>query len=177
REPERGNLRQDLALVGDPGPEHVIERRDAIGGDDQQTVVEIVDVADLALSIRTSVSECGLENGRGERQRVPLRRRSASYRVRATAVGSAASTVLPARAGEVIRPYFLARQARHDPHGRMTATGAFATIILERLLDVVTVLVLLASFVFVFGKDLAGVNPTGFAVVKWAGVSAGAIST
>ena len=45
----------------------------------------------------------------------------------------------------------------------MTATGAFATIILERLLDTLTVLVLLASFVFVFGKDLAAVNPTGFA--------------
>src|SRR6185295_9610951 len=67
-EPERGNLREDLALVGNPRPKHVIERRDAIGGDDQQAVVELVDVADLALAIRTSVSECGLENGRGERQ-------------------------------------------------------------------------------------------------------------
>ncbi len=62
---------------------------------------------------------------------------------RATAVGFAASSVLPARAGEVIRPYFLARQVRGE-RGGVTATGAFATIILERLLDVVTVLVLLA---------------------------------
>ena len=59
----------------------------------------------------------------------------------------------------------------------MTATGAFATIILERLLDIVTVLALLASFVFVFGKDLAGVNPTGFALVKWAGASAALVSS
>jgi len=95
---------------------------------------------------------------------------------RATAVGFAASAVLPARAGEVIRPYFLARQAPIDQQGRMTATGAFATIILERLLDVVTVLMLLASLVFVFGKDLAGVNPTGFALVKWAGASAAIVS-
>jgi uncharacterized membrane protein YbhN (UPF0104 family) len=58
----------------------------------------------------------------------------------------------------------------------MTATGAFATIILERLLDIVTVLLLLASFVFVFGKDLAIVNPTGFALVKWAGASAGVVA-
>ena len=58
----------------------------------------------------------------------------------------------------------------------MTATGAFATIILERLLDTVTVLILLASFVFVFGKHLAAVNPTGFALVKWAGASAAAVS-
>jgi uncharacterized membrane protein YbhN (UPF0104 family) len=96
---------------------------------------------------------------------------------RATAVGFAANAVLPARAGEVIRPYFLARQAPTDQQGRMTATGAFATIILERLLDVVTVLLMLASLVFVFGKDLAGVNPTGFAVVKWAGASAALVST
>src|SRR3954471_12211754 len=96
---------------------------------------------------------------------------------RATTVGFAASAVLPARAGEVIRPYFLARQTPKLPNTRMTATGAFATIILERLLDVVTVLALLASFVFFFGRDLAVVNPTGFALVKWAGASAAAVST
>jgi uncharacterized protein (TIRG00374 family) len=95
---------------------------------------------------------------------------------RATTVGFAASAVLPARAGEVIRPYFLARQAPPEQQGRMTATGAFATIILERLLDIVTVLLMLASLVFVFGKDLAVVNPTGFALVKWAGASAGVVA-
>ena len=67
-EPERGDLRQDLALVGNARAEHVVERRDAIGGDDEQAIAEIVDVADLALSIRAPVGECGLENGRGERQ-------------------------------------------------------------------------------------------------------------
>ena len=69
---------------------------------------------------------------------------------RATAVGFAASSVLPARAGEVIRPYFLAR------HENMTATGAFATIILERVLDVLTVLALLASFIFLSIPAWAG---------------------
>src|SRR5262249_5209284 len=74
------------------------------------------------------------------------------------------SSILPARAGEVIRPYFLARREKH--HEQMTATGAFATIILERLLDVVTVLVLLASYVFVFGRDLGATNPTAEALLK-----------
>jgi uncharacterized protein (TIRG00374 family) len=106
----------------------------------------------------------------------PLGHTSFMSSFRATAVGFAANSVLPARAGEVIRPYFLARQAPADQKGRMTATGAFATIILERLLDMVTVLILLASLVFVFGRHLAGVNPTGFALVKWAGASAAAIS-
>ena len=45
----------------------------------------------------------------------------------------------------------------------MSATGAFATIILERLLDIVTVLVLLASFVFVFGTRSRRRRTRGFA--------------
>jgi len=44
----------------------------------------------------------------------------------------------------------------------MTATGAFATIILERVLDVITVLLLFASYVFVFGRDLRVENPVAF---------------
>src|SRR5437870_3140265 len=97
----------------------------------------------------------------------PLGTTSFGSAFRATAVGFAASTVLPARAGEVIRPYFLARREH------MSATGAFATIILERLLDVVTVLGLLASFVFVFGRDLTQANPVVFAAITWAGATAG----
>lgn len=93
---------------------------------------------------------------------------------RATAIGSAATSVLPARAGEVIRPYFLARSERH--HEGMSATGAFATVILERVLDTVTVLILLASFVFVFGREHNVSNPTAFSAVKWAGALAGGVS-
>jgi uncharacterized protein (TIRG00374 family) len=89
---------------------------------------------------------------------------------RATAVGFAASTVLPARAGEVIRPYFLAR------HERMSATGAFATIILERLLDVVAVLALLASYVFIFDRELTVSNPLAVTWLTWIGTLAGAVS-
>ena len=89
---------------------------------------------------------------------------------RATAVGFAASSVLPARAGEIIRPYFL---ARHEP---LSATGAFATVILERLLDTLTVFVLLAVFVFVFGREVGSGNPAIFTAVKWAGVTATGVS-
>src|SRR6058998_4056529 len=93
----------------------------------------------LALSLVTMVVNLAIRALRWQYLLEPLGRTSFASSFRATAVGFAASSVLPARAGEVIRPYFLARQARHDQHGRMTATGAFATIILERLLDVVTV--------------------------------------
>jgi uncharacterized protein (TIRG00374 family) len=131
----------------------------------------------LALSLTTMFVNLAIRALRWKFLLEPLGSTTFASAFRATAVGFAASAVLPARAGEVIRPYFLARQAPTDQQGRMTATGAFATIILERLLDIVTVLVLLASFVFVFGKDLAAVNPTGFALVKWAGASAAAVSS
>src|SRR5882757_344662 len=130
----------------------------------------------LALSLASVFLNLAIRSLRWQFLLAPLGRTSFANSFRATAVGFAASSVLPARAGEVIRPYFLARQTK-GAEGRMTATGAFATIILERLLDTLTVLVLLASFVFVFGKDLAAVNPTGFAIVKWAGASAAAVST
>jgi len=100
----------------------------------------------------------------------PLGRITFANAFRATAVGFAATSVLPARAGEVIRPYFLARTQKQ--HERMTATGAFATIILERVLDIITVLLLLASFVFVFGRHHGLSNTIAFAAVKWAGAIA-----
>jgi uncharacterized protein (TIRG00374 family) len=130
----------------------------------------------LALSLATMILNLSIRALRWKYLLEPLGATTFASAFRATAVGFAASSILPARAGEVIRPYFLARQAPADQRGRMTATGAFATIILERLLDTITVLMLLALFVFVFGADVARVNPTGFALVKWAGASAAAVS-
>src|SRR5580693_5805585 len=124
----------------------------------------------LALSLATMFVNLAIRARRWQYLLEPLGATSFGNAFRATAVGFAASSVLPARAGEVIRPYFLAR------HERMSATGAFATIILERLLDLVTVLVLLAAFVFVFGQGVATGNPTLFAAVKWAGALATVIS-
>jgi uncharacterized protein (TIRG00374 family) len=124
----------------------------------------------LALSLLTMFVNLAIRSLRWQYLLEPLGATSFGNAFRATAVGFAASTVLPARAGEVIRPYFLARQER------MSATGAFATIILERLLDVVTVLLLLATFVFVFGRDTATRSPALFASVKWAGLLAGVVS-
>src|SRR6266699_2094741 len=103
----------------------------------------------LALSLASMFVNLSIRAFRWQYLLDPLGKVGFSSAFRATAVGFAASTVLPARAGEVIRPYFLARTERH--HGRMTATGAFATIILERLLDTITVLILLAWFVFFSG--------------------------
>src|SRR6202165_769582 len=122
----------------------------------------------LALSLATMFVNLAIRSRRWQSLLEPLHRTTFGNAFRATAVGFAASTLLPARAGELIRPYFLAR------HERMSATGAFATIVLERLLDTLAVLVLLASYVFIFGRDLSDANPVAFRAVKWAGATAGA---
>jgi uncharacterized protein (TIRG00374 family) len=63
---------------------------------------------------------------------------------RTTVIGFAASAVLPARAGEVIRPYLLARQEG------LSATATFATILVERVIDLVAVLLLIFAFLLWF---------------------------
>jgi uncharacterized protein (TIRG00374 family) len=63
---------------------------------------------------------------------------------RTTVIGFAASFLLPARAGEVLRPYLLARRER------LPATATFATVIVERLLDLIAVIILLAAFFLIF---------------------------
>jgi uncharacterized protein (TIRG00374 family) len=61
---------------------------------------------------------------------------------RATAIGYAASFLLPARAGDVLRPLILARQEG------LRATSVFATVVFERALDLVLVLTLLGTFIW-----------------------------
>ena len=82
---------------------------------------------------------------------------------RATVIGFAASFLLPARAGEVIRPYLLARKER------LSATAAFATIILERLLDLVTVLFLFGVFVATMDPSSVSGDPAALTRVKVGG--------
>src|SRR5262245_23622127 len=84
----------------------------------------------LMLSLATMTSNLAIRSLRWRYLLEPLGRTTFMSAFRATAVGFAANNLLPARAGEVIRPYFLARSERRPD--RLTATGAFATIILER---------------------------------------------
>src|SRR5262245_34441666 len=123
----------------------------------------------LVFAVATTFVNLAIRAYRWQYLLEPLGRPTFGRAFRATAVGFAASAVLPARAGEVIRPYFLARNVRG-----MSATGAFATIILERLLDVLTVIVLLALYVFVFGRHLEVANASIFAALKWAAATAAA---
>lgn len=124
----------------------------------------------LLLSIATMPVNLAIRAWRWQYLLEPLGTTSFANAFQATAVGFAANSVLPARAGEVIRPYFLARREK------LSATGAFATIIVERLLDTLTVLLLLASYVFIFGRDLGSANPVAFTAMKGLGGVAAATS-
>src|SRR4051812_11890406 len=86
---------------------------------------------------------------------------------RTTVIGFAASFLLPARAGEVLRPYLLARREQLSP------TAAFATIILERLLDLVTVLLLFGTFVLTVDPASLSGDPELYGRVKIGGLLAG----
>ena len=84
--------------------------------------------------------------------------------LRTTVIGFAASAVLPARAGEVIRPYLLARREG------LSATAAFATIIVERILDLVAVLLLLAAFLLWFDPGLESRDSAVFSAIRYGGL-------
>jgi uncharacterized protein (TIRG00374 family) len=73
----------------------------------------------------------------------------------ATMVGFASGLLVP-RAGEIVRPYLISRR-----HPIATSSG-FATVILERLSDLLTVLALFAAYVFVLPAPAAqAAGPVG----------------
>ena len=87
-----------------------------------------------------------------------------------TVIGFAVSFLLPARPGEVLRPYLLAKREHLPP------TAAFATIILERLLDLVTVLLLFGVFVLSVDPASLSGDPALYARVKTGGLLSAAAS-
>ena len=110
---------------------------------------------------------CGTFIVRAERWQyllAPLGKTRFSTVFRTTVIGFAASAVLPARAGEVIRPYLLARREG------LSATAAFATIIVERILDLVAVLLLMAAFLIWFDPGLESRNSSAFEAVRFGGL-------
>lgn len=66
---------------------------------------------------------------------------------RTTVIGFAALSLLPARAGDLLRPYLLAKQEN------LPVPATFATIVMERVLDLVAVVALLAFFVWGYSDE------------------------
>jgi len=71
---------------------------------------------------------------------------------RAGVIGFAALALLPARAGDLLRPYLVAKQ------DGLPFSAAFATIVMERVLDLIAVLALMAIYVWGFA-DRAALPP------------------
>lgn len=97
----------------------------------------------------------------------PLGRTHFGPALSATIIGFAASFILPARAGEILRPWLLARREGLDTAALIT------TIVIERLLDFVTVLILLAAFFTWFDPGLSAMDPAMFQTVKTWGTRGG----
>jgi len=83
-----------------------------------------------------------------------------------TLLGFAAGLAVP-RAGEVLRPYLVAR------HHSLRMSAAFATIILERLIDLITVLLLFFLYLYVLPMPAAQQQGPALDVIKVAGALAG----
>lgn len=66
---------------------------------------------------------------------------------RTTVIGFAALAILPARVGDVLRPYLLSRREG------LATTATIATVVMERVLDLMAVLALLAIYVWGFTGD------------------------
>ncbi len=72
---------------------------------------------------------------------VPIGRAGYRQAFRTTVIGFATTFLLPGRIGEVLRPYLLARAEGFNP------AAVFATVVIERVLDLVCVILLFAYFV------------------------------
>jgi glycosyltransferase 2 family protein len=100
----------------------------------------------------------------------PVGRTRFAGALRATILGFAASYVLPGRTGEVLRPYLLARS------DGLSGVAAFATIVVERLLDLIGVLVLFAAFLYFVRLESTIANAYLFRAVRLGGLAAGGLS-
>lgn len=89
---------------------------------------------------------------------------------RATVIGFGANAMLPGRVGEVVRPYLLARRAGLDP------TATFATIVLERALDLIALLLLFAVTVTCLAPGFVVNDGRTLQAVRFGGLVAAAAS-
>ena len=122
--------------------------------------------AQLNLVIAATIMQCGTYLVRAVRWQyllLPVGRVPFSMVFRTTVIGFAVTSLLPARAGEIVRPLLLARQQG------LSATATFATIVLERLLDMTMILCLFASFLLFFDPGMGVVDSSVFQAIKIGG--------
>lgn len=105
-------------------------------------------LAFFLLSVAASIASIFLRAWRWQIILKPVERVAFGPAFEATAIGFAASTILPLRAGEVVRPAILSRRTS------MPFSASLASVVFERLVDLATVLAY-----FVFYVTWPGVKP------------------
>jgi len=85
-----------------------------------------------------------------------------------TFMGLTFTALLPGRLGEVVRPVLLGRREN------ISKTAAFATIVLERIFDLLSVLVILVTYLLFFPlpRGLDGEGAEIIAGIRWGGMAA-----
>ncbi len=83
---------------------------------------------------------------------------------RATIIGFATSTIVP-RLGEVVRPYLLSRRES------LSMSAALATIVVERLLDMIAVILLFGLFLVAFSSQLPATDEQVLGALKAGGLT------
>jgi glycosyltransferase 2 family protein len=86
----------------------------------------------------------------------------------ATSIGFAASTLLPARAGEIVRPVVLAKTAG------LPVAPCLASIALERLIDLVTCVSLFVFYALGWAPEMTGDAAGRFLLLRRSAIVAGA---
>jgi hypothetical protein len=115
----------------------------------------------LALALLVTVQTYAIRAWRWQHLLAPVGRARYSVAFRTTVIGFAATFLLPGRLGEILRPYLLARAER------FSAVAVFATVIVERALDLAAVLLLFALFVLI-GPMPVSVDPNMGALLNGA---------
>lgn len=126
------------------------------------------DLALVALALLATIATFVFRAWRWQYLLAPIGHAGFGNAFRTTVIGFGANGLLPGRVGEVLRPYLLARREGLDP------TAAFATIVLERALDLITLLFLFALSVSVFDPGFSVKDAQTVRAVHFGAAVAGA---
>ena len=119
----------------------------------------------LVVSLMVMVLSYVIRVERWRRLLQPIGDASFANAGRATMIGFAANALLPGRVGEALRPYVLAKREQ------LSGAAAFATVVLERLLDLLAIVLTVAGFIVLF--DSPTNDPQLLATLRAAAVTGG----
>ena len=98
----------------------------------------------------------------------PLGEVTVGTALHSTMIGFAVNSILPGRVGELLRPYLLARREQ------LSTSAVVATVLVERVLDLVAILVIFGTSVVIFDPEFVTTNKTLMAGIQTgASVAAG----